>query len=383
MLLRQTTESADRRRVLDLGSENTLVDLGTYHDILHGQDESGRLELQLSWRGPDSYAVQDPVRRARKVRSTLLTSDEYSVSATIEIDRNQAEVVELVYGLGDASFTMSRRSDGGGYDLASTDYDFVRSAGRAWPLPAPSRFYGFPDQVRSYFQNTQFLSDLELRFEQQCERLRYLGPLREDPKRQYIYSGGAPSDVGKRGELAIDALIASEVQEKRLARGWRVGPKRRTRLPQISMETLIAQWLKELGLISSFTLESLDDRETLYRVKVSRTPSSPPVLITDVGFGVSQVLPVLVLLAYSSSGDTVLLEQPEIHLHPAVQSKLADLVIETALARGVQVIVETHSEHFLTRLQRRIAERDFGNGIELETDDVALYFANLCEIAVR
>ena len=124
-------------------------------------------------------------------------------------------------------------------------------------------------------------------------------------------------------------------------------------------------------MIHSFELESLDDRKTLYRVRVQRNSKSAAVLLTDVGFGVSQVLPVLVMLAYARKGDTLILEQPEIHLHPAVQSGLADIIIETAL---VQVIVESHSEHLLTRLQRRIAEVHLPRGLTLESRDIAMYF---------
>ena len=86
------------------------------------------------------------------------------------------------------------------------------------------------------------------------------------------------------------------------------------------------------------------------------------------GFGVSQILPVLVLLAHVDEGSTVLLEQPEIHLHPAVQAGLADIIVEAATVRGVQVIVESHSEHLLKRLQRRVSEQ------KLSPEDVSLYF---------
>jgi len=225
-----------------------------------------------------------------------------------------------------------------------------------------------------YYQNASFLSDLELEFERACSRIRYLGPLREDPKRQYIHSGGKPTDLGLRGELAIEALVASRLSGRRVTRGWQRGGRRR--MPGIPVEQLVAEWLKELGLIASFELEALDDRETLYRVAVRRSADSTPVLLTDVGFGVSQVLPVLVLLAHAEAGDTVILEQPEIHLHPSVQAGLADIIIETALARTVQVIVESHSEHLLMRLQRRIAEERVGNGLVFGPDDVSLYFCS-------
>ena len=78
----------------------------------------------------------------------------------------------------------------------------------------------------------------------------------------------------------------------------------------------------------------------------------------------------LVLLAYVPEGSTVLLEQPEIHLHPSVQAGLADVILEVASVRNVQVIVESHSEHLLRRLQRRVAEES------ADPDRIALYFCD-------
>ena len=76
----------------------------------------------------------------------------------------------------------------------------------------------------------------------------------------------------------------------------------------------------------------------------------------DVGIGISQVLPVLVM-AYGSQGKILAMEQPEIHLHPALQSELGDVFIESALgARKNTFILETHSEHLILRTLRRIRE---------------------------
>ena len=93
-------------------------------------------------------------------------------------------------------------------------------------------------------------------------------------------------------------------------------------------------------------------------------------MLTDVGFGVSQVLPVLVLLYYVPKGSIVLMEQPEIHLHPSVQSGLADVMLAVAGRRNIQIIVESHSEHLLRRFQRRAAE---GRAC---SSDLMLYFVS-------
>ena len=100
----------------------------------------------------------------------------------------------------------------------------------------------------------------------------------------------------------------------------------------------------------------------------------PEVLLTDVGFGLSQVLPVLVLCFYVPGGrSTVILEQPDIHLHPSAQADLADVFIDAWKNNDVQILFESHSEHLLRRLQRRIAEQD------IDQKDVGLYFCSMNE----
>lgn len=375
LLLRQTTESPDRNRVLDLGGgPSSLIDLGTVRDLVFQHNTDIPIGLEVSWADPEPFVIQDQLAQARKLKSILSESSDLALSTELIASKTGLEVIQTEYLVGETSFTMTRQdAKRVEYELTSNDFEFVRNPGRPWNLPKPARFYGFPDQVRLYYQNASFLSDLELRFEQQLSRVRYLGPLRDDPRRQYIFSGSTPGGIGRRGEFAVDALIASKLADMRVTRGR---DARGHKLPSISVQVLVANWLKELELIHSFEVKPIGERETIYLVEVRRGADSPPVLLTDVGFGVSQVLPVLVLLAFAEEGDTILLEQPEIHLHPAVQSGLADILIEAALARNVQVIVESHSEHLLSRLQRRIAEHQLARGLQLSPDDVAVYFVD-------
>ena len=115
-------------------------------------------------------------------------------------------------------------------------------------------------------------------------------------------------------------------------------------------------------------MEPVAQDSSIYQVVVQKTPSSAKVLITDVGFGVSQILPVLALCYYAPAGSIILLEQPEIHLHPSVQSGLADVLIDAVKNRKVQIVVESHSEHLLRRLQRRVADQT------VSPEETALYF---------
>jgi predicted ATPase len=148
------------------------------------------------------------------------------------------------------------------------------------------------------------------------------------------------------------------------------GPKKSKQI----FSEFIAAWLKDLGVIYSFKVKAVAEGRKEYEVLVKTHASAPEVKITDVGFGVSQVLPALVQAFYCPPNSTVWMEQPEIRLHPQVQAELADVFISAVQARengkprNVQLIIESHSEHFLNRLQRRVAEG------EIKAEDVAVYF---------
>jgi len=168
------------------------------------------------------------------------------------------------------------------------------------------------------------------------------------------------------GEYAIAAILAAESEKRMLNRG----PKR----SRHGFAAFIAGWLKDLGVIHDFSVRPVAEGRKEYEVLVSTHAKAPEVKITDVGFGVSQVLPALVQAFYCPPNSTVWMEQPEIHLHPQVQAELADVFIsatkarEEGVNRNIQLIVESHSEHFLNRLQRRVAEGD------IAPQDVAVYF---------
>ncbi len=362
LMLKQTVESADRKRVLHTGDDRSIVDLGTFFDLIYAHDTSNALQIGLGWDLPETLKIQDPQRKGK----TLFEIDEMEFNVKIRESEGTAAVERFSYGFKDYSFGMRVAGEGhkkAKYDLVSDAFHAIRYRGRAWALPTPVKCYGFPDEVSGYYQNVGFLSQIVLEFEALLGRTAYLGPLREYPKRTYTWAGEEPSDVGRRGELAASAILAARRRGEYISPGYR--KKKRT------LEERIAYWLKEMGMIHSFTLKQIAMNRKDYELRVKKSKTSPEVMVTDVGFGVSQILPILVLCYYVPEGSVILLEQPEIHLHPSVQAWLADVFIDVVKNRNVQIIVESHSEHLLRRLQRRIAEE------QIKADETALYFCRM------
>lgn len=368
LMLKQTAESPDRNLVLDLGDAKSRVELGTYRDVVHRHSLEGELAWDMAWKLKESLVVKDPAKKS----SDLLQGDMLGFGANIHWEKNggsgsgRPAVRRMRYAFAGAQFGMDEVAGSQGqYELSTSSrkFRFKRVPGRAWNLPPPLKCYGFPDQVRNYFQNAAFLSDFELEFEKLMSQVFYLGPLREYPKREYPWGGAQPSDMGQRGEKVVEALLASRDQNVLYSYGK--GKKRRT------LVEVVATWLKELGLIDSFEVRPVAAGSKLFQVWVRRQAGAEEVLLTDVGFGVSQILPVITLCYYAPEGSVLLLEQPEIHLHPRVQAGLADVFIDAIQRRNIQIIVESHSEHLLRRLQRNIAEDKF------PAPNTALYF---CEI---
>lgn len=207
LLLKQTKDSVDRSLALDFGDADSSANLGSFRDAVHGKDENAPIRWQLSWKMPDTLRIADP---SGKRSEALFSSNEIKVESEARL-RNKVVAGEyLVYQFDGAKFTLRREQDRPGFQLdphPHPAFRFVRAVGRKWDLPGPIKSYAFPDQARTYFQNSQFLSEFENAYVKQMNDVIHLGPLRDSPRREYTWAGSSPVDVGPRGENAIEAIL--------------------------------------------------------------------------------------------------------------------------------------------------------------------------------
>lgn len=373
MMLKQTVESPDRKAVFYPGGKNSAIQLGSYQEMVFRRDPKNKISFEYEWDFKESLRIKD------LVHDKLFEGNTLSFDAEVGLgDRGQHSLVlyRLDYKLKNEqtetlSIGMGRSGTKSEYKVTAKSYSLVRQQGRAWAPKAPVRFYGFPDEVVAYYQNADFVRELNLTHEKLFRSLCYLGPLRTKAERLYSWTGNEPESVGYTGENTVAAILAAGHRKISLKKR---GAKNAS--PAKPFHEIIALKLKEMGLIDDFKVSAISKQRQEYEVKVRARGSQEWVDLPDVGFGISQVLPVLVQCFYAPHGSIIIMEQPEIHLHPSAQAALADVMIdvinsrEDGLDRNIQLIIETHSEHFLRRLQRRIAE-----DLVLQ-EKVSAYFAN-------
>jgi predicted ATPase len=178
--------------------------------------------------------------------------------------------------------------------------------------------------------------------------VRHLGPLRAAPQPLYGLPEAASGDsVGRSGEYTAAVLSAYGLQIVEVPIPGYEGNRR------VTLNMAVNEWMKAMSLVAS--VKSHEQGKFGYELHLRIEGVRRDLDLTTVGVGVSQILPVVVLGLISPPGSLVILEQPELHLHPDVQAALGDFFLALA-GSGRQLLVETHSEYLINRLRRRAAE---------------------------
>lgn len=334
LLLKQTVQSPDRTVHLNLGGDeiNDLFNFGGFDDVLSQSAEA-----------PRQFSVAFDFERGGSARIGE-GCFECSYGKT---SSGSVAVQTMTLRTGESEFRVVRR-DKGAFSVFVDDEALPRVKGRNY---APERSIALSaDAIAALDKEGQLAEDLSLAIRRELEGINYLGPLRRKPERDYPWNKTKPGEVGSDGRAAIDALLASA-----LTKGE----------GQNEVVAGVSKWLARMKVAQRLEVRQ-QGRSSRYELVIHR--DGVACNLRDVGIGVSQVLPVLVLAYFAPAGSTIILEEPEIHLHPLAQSVLAELFVEVSRQRKVQFIVETHSEHLFRRLQTLVAGRKVAN------DAVAMYF---------
>lgn len=361
-----------KQSLLSRTGGNALLTRGTYHDsgafrdFVHGHDAKRPVTFEIRWHSHPPTKTMDPVgayppggaqftfrqgeepetvsldayriadtHRRRMLQRKILTSKRFSLNMNMKLPKAREKQINQKLR------RVIRRDRPQNFLFLSTA---IRQASiiPSEVIEQQSLALGFDDpRVDAY---TNAVDYVEFRIENIFDSLFYVGPLREPAKRVYGLSGEMPPDVGTRGENAPEIIYR-----------WR-------RKPKVLRE--LRKWLERFEFNADLTWDDVGlEGFSLLLQHEKDVPTS----FLDVGFGVSQVLPLIVQGLKSPKRSWMITEQPEIHLNPRLQAKLADYFV--ALAKGEKgVLVETHSEHLLLRLRTLVAQG------EISSDDVALYY---------
>ncbi|MFE1485115.1 DUF3696 domain-containing protein [Streptomyces fimicarius] len=306
----------------------------SFADLIHGSSPHGHIRLGASIGIDDGGAVSVTAEVQNIANQGMQLVSSLAISCG-------SEVVNISWIPGMDAYSPEKRTylvDG-----------YERKVGFRGLLPDPA---DWPDSVGGVRGVAGLLRE-------GLDEIRYLGPFRKSPERFFRSPVRTLGNVGHRGERAFSVLAADEMYGRGL-----IG-----REVNILLERILPGW----------RLEVTDVGSGMYIPKL-RSLRDPDLVvhIDDVGTGVVQFLPIVIQRAADRVEPPVghvieIVEEPELHLHPSAHAAIADLYVDAVQESQVRFLVETHSENFLLRLRRRVAER------KLAPEDVKIYFVEQVE----
>jgi hypothetical protein len=337
-----TLADKDARSVLVTCSPE--LDLGSYIDFVRG----GNTELSLMI----GFTLDKSAMRKQMSFSDPSGSLERKFYTTCQVEfsyEKSKNKVEVKSFLGKDSLGKSvlgfKKLDGNKPQIIgppkrlrehmTTDFvNFIPIVGPTGPRP---RNEIARDVITWAFNSRAMMTDLSLMFED----LKYIAPIRERIPRYGIMGTMPYSELGPSGQNLMRVLSSPELIGKR----------------RITIMNELDRWLNtRFKLLKNVQMHNVDTGGTIRTLLADDKKGVSNINLASMGCGISQLVPVIVHVVLTPESGCLLVEQPEIHLHPSAQADLADLFIENIKFKR-QFLVETHSEHFILRLRRRIAER--------------------------
>ncbi len=360
MALKQTAESSDNATTLitsvDLDKRG-YVDLGLYSDYVYQGNTERKIHLFLAWESLRKNGRKKQVGESVNALDVQLAFRQTGKQVVVQklTYREESQASESVVA-GKVLASLSRQRRGAYKPDMPHKQDWKIGGKDTSKKYEPYKFYRFsPDFLADVTSQAEMaLRSYVQEFENQLFQTYYLGPLRENPQRYYETTGERPGDLGIKGQR-IGAVLYADKDDN-----------------QEKIIKLTSKWLNKLEIADSISLSRIA-KGNLFHLNIRGRNQDYDTNIIDYGFGVSQILPVIVESLYSPDNATLLIEQPEIHLNAHQQLELPNLFVDLMKTSSKQFIIETHSEYFLKRLGTLVAKR------ELAPEEVILYYCDTDE----
>jgi predicted ATPase len=340
LLLAQTLDDSTSRQ--PLVTSGTYVDLGGYFDIIWGAQsrraDSFSIELNIS-----RESAEGPYVEPDTDADTPLPTD-LDVTFVFDSEKN-AIVVSSCSVEGDKKIFAAARRAGRGY-MAPHLSDVAREGltldfRHFLPTLIPGKRLEDRKRRREIMDFYFYADQAWFSWSSQLARVAHVAPLRQPVPRFGILGKSLTSDLGPGGENLLRVLRAGDEDS---GSGERLA-------------NLVSQWISEnFKMLRGLQLVDVDDAGTILALLGDERRGFSGINVANMGEGLSQLLPIITRVLTTPEDGALLIEQPELHLHPAAQSDLADLFIAGVERGRRQYIIETHSEHLLLRLRRRVAE---------------------------
>lgn len=350
-ILSQTLQSYDNNIPLLLNGY--LGDFGTYKDITFGNITRRGIEIKISAsKNPNSSFNSTFFRRAGlDINAEVVFNFKYKYRSKFREIVLKEIIIE---SCGRNVITITRSDDSENYVINTLNNVTIPTELRS-SISRNIRVFNFLPRnlLLGYEMHTNqkiknLIADETLNITRAlgyiCDILHkdligmeYLGAMRSAPLRSYLYSGEKHSKVGVSGENSANILAMDDIKGEKKTK---------------NLISKISDWLNKAGIASDLKINHLSDRH--YEIKIQHPVTKEYENYADVGYGNSQIIPVLTAGYNMNAGNMLIIEEPEIHLHPKAQAELASFFLDM-YQDNKTVIAETHSEHLIVRLQQYIA----------------------------
>jgi predicted ATPase len=347
--LEQTVKSGDQKSPLILRGD---VDLGSYKDVVFEHDTKNNIKIHIEDSNSNKWSVVYSVQeKGRTAGQIFVESFEFEFSAK----KDDTSFYAFVSKAKDNIATPPKLKIVREQNQSSYEIGFEGQESPSYKSFALNKFYVFsptkfstPPKGLKIVLLAGLYGKIESSIWELFTHIYSIGPLRNEPVRVYSASGASPDYVGKYGQWTIDMI-----QNDR------------------DLRTKVKTWLGKFKISSDFSLKELKKGSERYEVVLRDCFTNTEVNLVDVGFGTSQILPIIVQGLISPENATLLIEQPEIHLHPRAQCVMGDLLVDIA-KMNKRLIIETHSDILIERVCKHILYKDENEKINPE--DVIIYY---------